>query len=156
MKLSNRAIYGIRALFDLAYHGGTKPVQIREVAEREAIPLRFLEQILQDLKRAELVESKRGPKGGYVLAHAAADVTLKMALEALEDAPEYAAPNGEDAAAREGSDEPTSWQVTDVVFTELFAQWAEQLGQITLADLMNRGEALGVSSECYERFTYVI
>lgn len=164
MKLSNRAIYGLRALFDLAYHGGGRPTQLREVAEREDIPVRFLEQIFQDLKRAELVESRRGPKGGYVLTRQPEEISLLETLEALEDAPEYAPlsdddPSGADSAGPQAPSQDAStpsWRVTDEVCAELFDELRARFAQITLAEMAQRAEELGVPCECYERFVYVI
>ena len=68
MKLSNKGRYGVRAIFDIAFHSGGKATQIKDISRRQAIPPRFLEQIFQDLKRSGLVTSKRGPRGGYALA----------------------------------------------------------------------------------------
>src|SRR5690554_6060023 len=88
MRLSNRAIYGLRAIFDLAYHGAGEPTQVREIAERAQVPVRFLEQIFLDLKRAGLVESKRGPRGGYLLVADPQALTLAQVFGALADLPE--------------------------------------------------------------------
>ena len=68
MRLSLQVRYAICGVFDLAYHAGDAPVQIRVIGERQAIPPRYLEQIFQRLRRARLVTSKRGPGGGYTLA----------------------------------------------------------------------------------------
>jgi Rrf2 family protein len=158
MKLSNRAIYGIRALFDLAYHGGQGPVQIREIAEREDIPLRFLEQIFQDLRRAELVESKRGPKGGFLLSREPREISLALALEALEDAPQFYSPGEDGATPTTPQDKgaSASWIVPDAVCAQAFAEISRMFKEITLADIMERGEEFGLQRDCYESFTYVI
>ena len=155
MKLSNRAIYGIRALFDLAYHGGQGPVQLREIADREEIPLRFLEQIFQDLRRAELVESKRGPKGGFLLSREPSEISLSQALEALEDAPELYSP-GEDSPTDSGGEHPASWRIPDAVCAQAFAEISRLFKEISLADIMERGDEFGLRRDCYESFTYVI
>ncbi len=72
MKLSAKVEYGVRAMAVLAnhYHVGPQPLPLREVADKEAISLKFLEQIFPDLRRADLVTSMRGSRGGYVLARA--------------------------------------------------------------------------------------
>jgi len=86
VKLSNKGRYGVRALFDIAFHNDGGPTQIKDIAEREAIPARFLEQIFQDLKRAGLVGAKRGPRGGYHLARPAHEIRLGDVVRALEGA----------------------------------------------------------------------
>ncbi len=70
MKLSTTTRYGVRALFDIAFHNQGRPTQARDIARRQEVPLRYLEQIFQELRRANLVEAKRGPRGGYSLARA--------------------------------------------------------------------------------------
>jgi Rrf2 family protein len=84
MRLSQQAQYAICGMFDLAYGGSRAPVQVRVIGERQRIPERFLEQIFQRLRKAELVRGKRGPGGGYVLARPASEITLRDILEAVE------------------------------------------------------------------------
>ncbi|HMR10798.1 MAG TPA: Rrf2 family transcriptional regulator, partial [Polyangiaceae bacterium] len=84
MKLSNKGRYAIRALFDIAYCNDGRPTQVKDIAERQGIPPRFLEQIFQDLKRAAIVGSKRGPQGGYNLARTATEIRLGDVVRALE------------------------------------------------------------------------
>lgn len=152
MKLSHKSIYGLRAMFDLAYHGDHRPMQIREIAARCRIPLRFLEQILNDLKRAGLVHSKRGPRGGYTLAHEPAAISLSMVLEALEDLPMLPAVGPLTATqGRPGED-----FVADTVCAEIFAKLGHLLRETTVADLKQRGQELGLPRACYEGFVYVI
>lgn len=84
MQLSGQARYAIAGLFDLAYNGDGEPVQVRVVGERQGIPERYLEQIFRRLRRAGLVEARRGPGGGYRLARPAAEITLRDVVEAVE------------------------------------------------------------------------
>jgi Rrf2 family protein len=85
MRLSLQVQYAICGMFDLAYNGHDgRPIQVRVIGERQAIPARYLEQIFQRLRRARLVAGKRGPGGGYVLARPATDVTLRDIVEAVE------------------------------------------------------------------------
>jgi Rrf2 family protein len=84
MRLSLQVQYAVCGVFDLAYNGQGRPVQIRVIGERQGIPARYLEQIFQRLRRARLVTSKRGPGGGYVLARTAAEITLRDVVEAVE------------------------------------------------------------------------
>ena len=68
MNLSQKCQYALRSLFELTKRQGQGPVSISEVADAQAIPPRFLELILGELKRAGYVESRRGARGGYMLA----------------------------------------------------------------------------------------
>src|SRR4051794_31381115 len=84
MKLSTKSRYGVRALFDLAYNAGTLPAQIQDISRRQEISPRYLEQIFQSLKKAGILKSKRGPKGGYCLARKPEEITLRDILNATE------------------------------------------------------------------------
>src|SRR5687768_12533569 len=84
MKLSNKGRYGLQAVFDLAYHTDGKAAQIKDICERQGIPSLFLEQEFQDLKRAGLVRSKRGPPGGYELPRPPRDVRRGDVIRAIE------------------------------------------------------------------------
>lgn len=84
LKLSNKGLYGIKALYELARHYGADPVTIREVSERHGMPVPFLEQVLHQLKRAGIVESRRGASGGYVLSRPPEEITIGDAVRALE------------------------------------------------------------------------
>jgi len=84
MRLSLQVQYAVCGIFDLAYNGQGDPIQIRVIGERQGIPARYLEQIFQRLRRAQLVQSKRGPGGGYTLARRPAEITLRDIVEAVE------------------------------------------------------------------------
>ena len=83
MRVTTRTRYAIRALYDLAFHRRGQSALAKEIAARQQIPLRFLEQILQDLRRAGLIEARRGPHGGYALARPPAEITLADVLRAV-------------------------------------------------------------------------
>jgi Rrf2 family protein len=84
MKLSNKSRYAMQAMFDLAYHTEGRAAQIKDICERQGIPARFLEQVFHDLKRAGLVSSKRGPRGGYELARMPDEIRLGDIIRATE------------------------------------------------------------------------
>lgn len=84
MRVSGQVRYAICAVFDLAYNGHGEPLQTRVISERQQIPVRYLEQIFQRLRRAHLVEARRGPRGGFRLARPAGDITLRDIVEAVE------------------------------------------------------------------------
>ncbi len=85
MRLSKRGEYGLRAMIDLAtWKADNGVIQIREIAEKEHIPLKFLEQILLTLKNAGLLRSKMGAGGGYYLAKPANQITLGNIVRVLD------------------------------------------------------------------------
>lgn len=84
MRLSLQVYYAICGVFDLAYNGRGRPVQVRVTSQRQEIPARYLEQIFQRLRSAGFVIGKRGPGGGYRLARPPRDITLLSLVEALE------------------------------------------------------------------------
>ncbi len=84
MRLSIKGDYGVRALLDLAERAGQGPVQSEAIARRQGISEAYLDQLLTQLRRAGLVRSVRGPRGGHELARPADEITLDAALAALE------------------------------------------------------------------------
>ncbi|MBS0156013.1 MAG: Rrf2 family transcriptional regulator [Nitrospira sp.] len=84
MKLSKKSEYGLRALLELATTYGKAMLQRQEIAARQHIPIEFLEQILLMLKRAGLVSSRRGMKGGYALIKQPKDITLGQVIRILD------------------------------------------------------------------------
>jgi Rrf2 family protein len=82
--LSSRAKYATRALLDLSLHQEEGPIQIHDVAERQNIPIKYLEQILLQLKRSGFVVSRKGPGGGYALAMPPAKITLGAVVRAMD------------------------------------------------------------------------
>ncbi len=150
MKLSNRGRYGVKAIFDIAFHNRGKPTQIKDIAERQAIPPRFLEQIFQDLKRAGLVTSKRGPRGGYQLASDPADIRVGDVIRALEGPVALTSP-------KESTDgDATSRAVTEEAFEDLAEQIEACFDSKTFEDLCERGEALGYGRRAPSKYVYVI
>ncbi len=76
MQVSQKSLYALRAVLELAKHYGAGPVKIAQIAERQAIPQRFLEVILGELRRGGFVRSRRGNEGGYELARSPEDLTV--------------------------------------------------------------------------------
>ena len=139
MRITTRTRYAIRALYDLAFHRLGQAAGAKEIAERQKIPLRFLEQILQDLRKAGIIEARRGPRGGYALARPPEKISLAEVLYAgrgpLEemfgfDPPDPKTPLGEDVPA--------------AVWTDVRARLVDVLEHATLQDFVTRAEAAGV------------
>jgi Rrf2 family transcriptional regulator, iron-sulfur cluster assembly transcription factor len=153
VKLSNKGRYAVRALFDIAFYNAGGPTQVKDIAEREAIPPRFLEQIFQDLKRAGIVGSKRGPQGGYSLARAANEIRVGDVVRALEGPITLAEKGGARAPNGRGGD---GRRVTDSVFDDLSTRIEACFDEITISDIVSRAEGLGIERGKSQRYVYVI
>lgn len=126
MKITARADYAILAIFELALHPATTRVQARELAESQEIPLRFLEQILIQLKKAGMVESVRGAAGGYKLACPAREISLARIMEAVEG----------DVTLLDSRVKPSC--VLYRVWQEIDQEFVDKLASITVEDLVRR------------------
>ena len=84
MKLSTRTRYGIRAILELAENYGKGPLQLKAIARRQDLPVKYLEQLMAVLKSAGLVQSVRGSKGGYVLAKTPRQIKISDCFTCLE------------------------------------------------------------------------
>ena len=148
MRIALQVQYAIYGVFDLAYNGDGSPIQVRAIGERQAVPARYLEQIFQRLRRAELVRSKRGPGGGYVLARAPADITLRDIVEAVEG------PIGRvSRVPPAGEAEPYR---PSFLWSQLAAGFGDVLASTTVEDLCRRASREAVRRADSESHTYVI
>ena len=89
MMFSTRAEYGVRVMVALANEQITDganalPASLAQIAEDNGLPFAYLEHLAARLKKADLIESRRGPRGGYLLARPAEDITMAQIVEALE------------------------------------------------------------------------
>lgn len=76
LKLSKKLLCSLEAVLDIAYNAGSDPVQSRDITQRQGIPERYLEQVLQSLVRAGILKGVRGPRGGYRLARERRRITI--------------------------------------------------------------------------------
>ena len=152
MRLATKTRYGVRAVFDIAYHGQANTAQAKDIAERQDIPLRYLEQIFADLRKAGLVDSKRGPRGGYTLRRDPSELTLGAVFRALQGPIEEVfvvedEPNGGGQRPRE---------VTSDLWKELATHVAQWFDSMTVLDLVKRAEQHGVPRAGQHRPMYFI
>ena len=135
MRATHQLRYAIYGIFDLAYHGGARPVRIQEIGARQGIPARYLEQIFQRLRRAGIVESKRGPGGGYTLARPPDEIALEALVVAVDGALLEPAP---------GAAEPVD-ESPDFVWEWIRAAVSTALGPITVGALCREAARLGIA-----------
>ena len=139
MKVSQKATYGILAALDLALQNGSAPVQAKAIAKRQAIPLRFLEQVLHAMKQAGLVDSVRGAQGGYTLSKKPAEVSLANLVEAL-DGPLSATVRGATGRKSRGQLKPEPLLAD--VWERVHQAELGVLGTVTLGELAERQRQL--------------
>jgi Rrf2 family protein len=142
MKLSTKTRYGVRAVFDIAYHNSGRPTQARDIARRQEVPLRYLEQIFQELRRANVVDAKRGPKGGYFLSRPPESITLGDVIRAVQGPIELLTNEDETPPSANGA--RSSKQVPADIWRELASKVSGVFDSVTIRDLCQRGEALGI------------
>jgi Rrf2 family protein len=135
MKVSAKTEYACVAMLELAsQYGSDEPVRIRKIAERHAVPPRFLVQILLQLKGAGLVKSTRGAAGGYHLTRPPEQVSLGEVMQVVEGGKT----NGQTTNA--SPDSPAVKALTQA-WSEVDAAERSMLGKITLAQLVERTHA---------------
>ena len=139
MKVSLKTTYGIMAAVDLAMHLGTAPVQAKSIARRQAIPARFLEQVLHSMKKAGLVSSLRGAQGGYVLSKKPSEVSVVEIIEAL-DGPLW--PLDARAAPMQGRRPSKPELLLGKVWAQVYQAEREVLEAITVEELAGQQRAL--------------
>src|SRR5437763_16543324 len=86
MMFSTKAEYGVRLMVQLAQQGGDTPLSLSEIADRDGLPLAYLEHLVARLRKAGLAESRRGAHGGYLLARPAGEIRMAEVVETLEGA----------------------------------------------------------------------
>jgi Rrf2 family protein len=130
VRTTAKADYAVRAAVELASVGTGEPVKAEDIAEAQSIPLNFLENILAELRRAGIVESRRGAAGGYLLARAPEEVSIADVIRAVEGPLANVRGMSPDALEYEGS----AARLRDV-WVALRANVRAVLEQVTLADV---------------------
>jgi Rrf2 family protein len=138
MKLSTKSRYGTRLMLDMAQHYNQGPVQLGDIARRQNISVKYLEQILIPLKKAHYVESVRGPKGGHVLARPPAEITVGEIVALMEETTTLVECSEHAEVCERAETCPTR-----LIWKEAAQAMFDRLNRITLADLTNQGKGSG-------------
>ena len=133
MKLSTRVRYGTKALLELALHWGEGPVLLKDIAQRQQIPLPYLEHLIGPLVQAGIIKSSRGTKGGVTLLKPPEEIILSEVIQLLDGS----------IAPVECVDKPETCPRSDLCVThdiwdEIKEAVSKVLGSITLQDLVER------------------
>jgi Rrf2 family iron-sulfur cluster assembly transcriptional regulator len=135
MRLGTRGQYAVAALADIALHGGRQPVSLPAIAARQDISLAYLEQLFVSLRQAKIVESARGPGGGYRLSRPAEEIAISEILVAVDESMWAMRCEGEIGEGCAGS---RAKCLTHDLWERLSAVVHLFLQQTTLADVANR------------------
>jgi Rrf2 family iron-sulfur cluster assembly transcriptional regulator len=145
MRLTTKGRYGVRAVLNLAAQDQDRPISISKISKEEDLSPEFLEQIFFKLKKAGVIRSIRGPKGGFVLNWKPSDVTIKTILDAVGESvnPTPCTNGAKDPCPREKDCAlaPVWSDFNDVI--------EKHLGGISIADILNdhnTAESLGVKA----------
>lgn len=144
----DRAMTAVTVMLDVAFHGGrAATVSAADIAERLGMARRGMEPLLQALSRAGLLESIRGPRGGYRLGRPRRDIRLaEIVAVAIAD----------DTDPADGASGRLQTVVTDALWHELDAAINERLAALTLEDLLRRAAAAGMRRPASEPITFAI
>ena len=139
MRLTTKGRFAVTAMLDVALHGSAGPVTLAAVAERQKISLSYLEQLFGKLRRRRIVESVRGPGGGYNLAREAGAISVSDIVRAVEEPLDSTQCGG-----RENCRENNRCMTHDL-WEELNATVHEFLAGVTLAQLVEKQRTKPVS-----------
>ncbi|MEI8138484.1 MAG: Rrf2 family transcriptional regulator [bacterium] len=136
MKISTKGRYGLRILLDLAAHQKKGPVNLGDISRRQGISEKYLWQVINLAKAAGLINSARGPKGGYTVAKPADKISLLDIISALEGPIVLV-----DCLDKAGSCDRSSSCVTREVWGQIEDNMKQTMSKITLQDLVDKQEA---------------
>jgi Rrf2 family protein len=146
MKISTKIRYGARAMLELASRYGEGPIDLKEIARKEDISLKYLEQVINPLRAAGLVKSIRGSKGGYSLAKPPSEICLYDVVETLEGAVNLVECLHDSKACHKAA-----FCVTRDIWKEVSDAISQIFYSITLEDMVNRRkEKEGLDQAMYQ------
>ena len=132
MRLTTKGRFAVTAMIDLALRGGEGPVTLAGISDRQKISLSYLEQLFGKLRRHQLVDSVRGPGGGYCLARPTARISVADIVRAVDEALDATQCGGRENCKEEER------CMTHELWTTLNAKMYEYLESVSLADLVAR------------------
>ncbi len=137
MRLTTKGRFAVTAMIDLALRQQGGPVPLATISERQNISLSYLEQLFGKLRRHQLVESTRGPGGGYVLARTARQVTVADIIVAVDEPLDATDCGGKEDCTR-GNDGRPGKCMTHELWTTLNRKMFDYLDSVTLQDLADQ------------------
>ncbi len=141
LRLSKKLLFAIEAVVDIAYHAGPAPVRSNEISERQGIPRRYLEQVLQQLVHHGILAGQRGPRGGYRLARERRRITVGEIIRIVHQLESAEDPAGEE----EGSD--IAVKVVRPIWLEMQQEMMARFDGLTVEELCRRADEMSVPRE---------
>ncbi len=130
MRLTTKGRFAVTAMLDLALHDGSGPVTLAGISRRQSISLSYLEQLFGKLRRRSLVDSVRGPGGGYTLARASNSITVADIIRAVDETLDATQCRGQENCQEEHR------CMTHELWSTLNDKMYEYLNSVSLADLV--------------------
>jgi Rrf2 family iron-sulfur cluster assembly transcriptional regulator len=130
--ISKKTLFAIEAVLDIACNARDKPVRSSEISERQGIPNRYLEPVMQELVRAGILNGVRGPRGGYRLGRDGREIDLAEIEAVTERADTQPVPDDDQPHTRLGT------EIVAPLCEDLAQRWARQLESITIEELTAR------------------
>jgi Rrf2 family transcriptional regulator, iron-sulfur cluster assembly transcription factor len=155
MRITTTSRYGVRALFDVAYHGGGQPTQIKDISRRQKISQRYLEQIFNKLLKAGLLTSRRGPRGGYMLAKDPSEISVGDIINAAQGPIVPVLCLNDDDRKKKACD-ILDGCITKHVWKETQRILVDYYKSVTLADLCSLARKQGLSRDLDHKYMYFI
>jgi Rrf2 family transcriptional regulator, iron-sulfur cluster assembly transcription factor len=144
IRLTKKLLFAIEAVVDIAYNCGRAPVRSSEITEREGIPRRYLEPVLQELVRHKILLGIRGPSGGYRLARERQQISLGDIVRTVRGLETAEDPISDPAGSALGH------QVVRPVWVELHEEIMRRLDALTLDELCCRAQRAGIAGRTAE------
>jgi len=155
MRITTTSRYGVRALFDVAYHGGGQPTQIKDISRRQKISQRYLEQIFNKLLKAGLLKSRRGPRGGYMLSRDPSEITVGDIITAAQGPIVPVRCLDEELSKRKGCDLVDAC-ITRQVWKQTQRLLVDYYASVSIGDLCGLARKQGVSRDLDHKYMYFI
>lgn len=148
-KFSKKIIYAIEAVIDIAYHTGKDPIQNIDVARRQGIPKRYLEQTLQSLVRSNILVGSRGPKGGYRLAKEKRKIKISDIILSVQNSTVSDQKN-------KTSKSEISEKIIYPMLSEITNNSLKKLESISIEDICMKARKLNIPSNIKNKIDFVI
>lgn len=145
MRLSTKSRFAVTAMIDIALRDNAGPVSLADIAARHQISLSYLEQLFSKLRQCALVESTRGPGGGYCLGRAAEAISVADIVGAVEA--DFDKPGRGEKAFPQEEGEGSSESMTQALWDNLNSRMVEHMQSISLRSLASEQRAKGVKIE---------